>query len=153
MLLYQMHDPTVEMSMFAGLNEVFFPELILLPPLSTLYKPHPLCFLLLQLSTMISTNHDRKQASSSWQTVTVMYINAEGFSSPKGQVIGKLCHKIDCDILPKTNRGLQYSRPKVPGMKLVVERPREKYGTAIFISHEAIIDQTSLTDSDNVEIL
>ena len=82
-----------------------------------------------------------------------MYINAEGFSSPKDQVIGKLCHKIDCDILPKTHRGLQYSRPKVPGMKLVVERPREKYGTAIFISHEAIIDQTSLTDSDNVEIL
>ena len=56
-------------------------------------------------------------------------------------------------ISSKRHRGLQHSCPKVPGMKLVVERPQEKYGTAIFSKHEAIIDQTSLTDSDNVEIL
>ena len=38
-------------------------------------------------------------------------------------------------------------------MKLAVERPHERYGSAIFTKHDTIIDQTSLTESDNVEIL
>ena len=58
-----------------------------------------------------------------------MSINAEEFSSPKGQLIfGKLCHEIDCDILQETHRGLQHSCLKVPGRKLVVEKTQEKFG-------------------------
>ena len=87
--------------------------------------------------------------------MTVMSINAEGFSSAKGQLIGKLCHDNDCDILclQETHRGQQQFRPRIPGMKLAVERPHERYGSAIFTKHDTIIDQTSLTKSDNVEIL
>ena len=38
-------------------------------------------------------------------------------------------------------------------MKLVAERPHEKYGSAIFTKHDTFIDQTSITDCDNAEIL
>ena len=71
------------------------------------------------------------------------------------QLIGKLCHDNDCDILclQETHRGQQQFRPRIPGMKLAVERPHERYGSAIFTKHDTIIDQTSLTESDNVEIL
>ena len=85
----------------------------------------------------------------------MMSINAEGFSSVKGHLIGKICHEIDCDILclQETHRGPQQFRPKVPGMKLVVERPHEKYGSAIITKRDTMIDKTSLSDNDNVEIL
>ena len=104
---------------------------------------------------MVSTDHRRKHASFSGRMVTVMSINAEGFSSEKGHLIGKICHEIDCDILclQETHRSTQQCRPKVPGMKLVVERPHEKYGSAIFNKCNTIIDKTSLSDNDNVEIL
>ena len=104
---------------------------------------------------MVSTDHRRKPASFSGRMVTVMSINAEGFSSVKGHLIGKNCHEIDCDILclQETHRSLQQFCPKVPGMKLVVERPHEKYGSAIFTKRDTIIDETSLSDNDNVEIL
>ena len=104
---------------------------------------------------MVPTNHRRKHASSSGRTVTVMSINIEGFSSVKGQLIGKLCSDSDCDILclQETHRGQHQLRPKIPGMKLTVERPHEKYGSAIFTKPDTIIDRTSLTDNDDVEIL
>ena len=148
----------------AGLDKVF-PELILPPPPFTLHTTSTLLYrfrLLLCLytyicehTTMVSTDHRRKHASFSGWTVTVMSINAEGFSSVKGHLIGKICHEIDCDIrcLQETHRSLQQCRPKVPGMKLVVERPHEKYGSAIFNKRDTIIDKTSLSDKDNVEIL
>ena len=85
--------------------------------------------------------------------MTVMSINNEDFSSVKGHLIGKICHEIDCDILclQETHRGPQQFRPKVPGMKLVVERPHEKYGSDIITKCDTIIDQTSLSDNDNVK--
>ena len=84
-----------------------------------------------------------------------MSINAKGFSSAKAQLLGKLCHDIDYGILylQEMHRGQQQFRPKIPGMKLAVERPHERYGSAIFTKHDTIVDQTSLTDKDNVEIL
>ena len=38
-------------------------------------------------------------------------------------------------------------------MKLAIERPHEKYGSAIFVRKDVIIDQTSLTEEDNIEVL
>ena len=38
-------------------------------------------------------------------------------------------------------------------MKLAIERPHDKYGSAIFVENDVTIDKTSMTESDNMEIL
>ncbi|XP_030847026.1 uncharacterized protein LOC115926449 [Strongylocentrotus purpuratus] len=83
-----------------------------------------------------------------------MSINTEGFSTAKQQLIGKLCKENDCVALclQETHRGHQHIRPRIPGMKLAIERPHE-YGSAIFVRKDVIIDQTSLTEEDNIEVL
>ena len=100
------------------------PELILPPPPSTGYLLHPH---LLTQTTMVSTNCRRKLASSSGRTMTVMSINTEGLSPAKQQLIGKLCSDNDCFVLclQETHRGQQQNRPKIPGMKLAIERPHD----------------------------
>eukprot|EP00057_Strongylocentrotus_purpuratus_P005102 XP_003730216.1 PREDICTED: RNA-directed DNA polymerase from mobile element jockey-like [Strongylocentrotus purpuratus] len=104
---------------------------------------------------MAPTDCRRKHASSSGRKVTVVSINTEGFSTAKQQLIGKLCKENDCVALclQETHRGHQHIRPRIPGMKLAIERPHEKYGSAIFVRKNVIIDQTSLTEEDNIEVL
>ena len=105
---------------------------------------------------MVSTNCRRKLASSSGRTMTVMSINTEGLSpAKKKQLIGKLCSDNDCFVLclQETHRGQQQNRPQIPGMKLAIERPHDKYGRAIFVKNDVTIDKTSMTESDNIEIL
>eukprot|EP00057_Strongylocentrotus_purpuratus_P002687 XP_003725025.1 PREDICTED: RNA-directed DNA polymerase from mobile element jockey-like [Strongylocentrotus purpuratus] len=84
-----------------------------------------------------------------------MSINTAGFSSAKQQLIGKLCKENDCVALclQETHRGHQHIRPRIPGMKLAIERPHVKYGSAFFVRKDVIIDQTSLTEKDNIEVL
>ena len=38
-------------------------------------------------------------------------------------------------------------------MKLAIERPHEQYGSALFVKPSAIIETTSKTDDNNIEIL
>ena len=87
--------------------------------------------------------------------MTAMSINIEGLSSAKQQLVGNLCPEIDCDVLclPETHRGQQQYRPRIPGMKLVAERPHEQYGSAVFTKRDTIIEQTSIIERDNIEIL
>ena len=84
-----------------------------------------------------------------------MSINTEGLSPAKQQLIGKLCSDNDCFVLclQETHRGQQQNRPKIPGMKLAIERPHNKYGSAIFVKSDVTIDKTSMTEIDNIEIL
>ena len=39
------------------------------------------------------------------------------------------------------------------GMKIAIERPREKYGSAIYVKPELVITSTSMTENNDIEIL
>ena len=52
-----------------------------------------------------------------------------------------------------THRGSNDIRHKVPGMHLAIERPHAQYGSAIFVTSGTIVNATSLTEVNPIEIL
>ena len=76
-------------------------------------------------------------------------------SSPKRDLIAKLCCEHNCQVLclQETHRGPNNNRPNVTGMKMVIERPHEKYGSAIYVKPDLVITSTSMTENNDIEIL
>lgn len=66
-----------------------------------------------------------------------------------------MCKRHKCDILlvQETHRGMTGHRPKISGMELAIERPHDRYGSAIFVRPGLSITSAALTDINNVEIL
>ncbi|KAI5747704.1 hypothetical protein M8J77_017592 [Diaphorina citri] len=66
-----------------------------------------------------------------------------------------MCAKHKCDVLlmQETHRGPTSPKPNIPGMKLIIERPHEKYGSAVFARPDLNISSAALTELNNVEIL
>ena len=66
-------------------------------------------------------------------TMTIISANIEGLSSPKRDLIAKLCCEHNCQVLclQETHKGPNNNRPTITGMKMAIERPHEKYGSAI----------------------
>lgn len=60
----------------------------------------------------------------------------------------------DCEILflQETHRGEDQNRPKINGMTLIIERPHNKYGSAIFVKSN-IADKSASKSKTNIEIL
>ena len=50
-------------------------------------------------------------------------------------------------------QSFKFLRPNVPGMDLAIERPHAQYGSAIFVTSGTIVNATSLTEVNNIEIL
>lgn len=82
-------------------------------------------------------------------------INIEGINRDKETLLAEICKEHACDILlvQETHRGNDRCRPKVEGMDLIVERPHNQYGSAIFARPGTNIISASLTDTDDIEIL
>ena len=82
-------------------------------------------------------------------------INIEGLSGPKETILADMCQDLGCDILAiqETHRGTTRKRPRVDGIQLIVERPHDQYGSAIFAKKSINIKSTSMTDQENVETL
>jgi len=61
----------------------------------------------------------------------------------------------DCEILllQETNRGEDQNRPKINGMTLIIERPHNKYGSAIFLKSNIAVKSASKSETNNIEIL
>ena len=78
--------------------------------------------------------------------LTVISENVEGLSDPKEQLLANICKTNICDVLclQEIHRGFDYNRPKINGMMLVIERPHEKYGSAIFVKTGTIIDNNNM---------
>ena len=55
--------------------------------------------------------------------------------------------------MQETNRGSDDIRSSIPGMDLAIERPHSQYGSAIFVTSGTIVNTTSQTDINNIEIL
>ena len=54
---------------------------------------------------------------------------------------------------PRAIRPVYAIRPSIPGMELAIERPHRQYGSAIFVTSGTIVNTTSLTDINTIEIL
>ena len=85
----------------------------------------------------------------------VMSINIEGLSSVKQQIMAELCVKYKCDVLcmQETHRSNKAIRPRINGMELVADIPHDKYGSAVFVSKNYTCESTSVSSTDNIEII
>ncbi|XP_049847394.1 uncharacterized protein LOC126299492 [Schistocerca gregaria] len=84
-----------------------------------------------------------------------MSINTEGISRDKEVLLSDLCKEYQCDFLliQETHRGSTRPTPKIDGMKMILERPHERYGIAIFARPGIRVTSASLTDRQDIEIL
>ena len=84
-----------------------------------------------------------------------MSFNVEGLSAAKEQLIADLRQRHMCAVvcIQETHRWPDAIRPSIPGMDLAIERPHPQYSSALFVTSGTIVNTTSLTDINNIEIL
>lgn len=82
-------------------------------------------------------------------------INIEGISRDKEVLLSDMCKTYECDFLlvQETHRGILKPRPNIEGMRLILERPHDQYGSAVFARPYIDIVSASLTERNNTEIL
>lgn len=87
--------------------------------------------------------------------LTVMSINIEGLYSPKEIVLSELCAEWKCDVLciQETHRDINDNRPKINGMRIALELPHKKYGSAIFTKPNLVIKSVGSSQVNNIEII
>lgn len=88
-------------------------------------------------------------------TLTIASINIEDLTRNKQEILSEFCRDTRCHVIcvQETHRDDNVPHPKIPGMKLAVEIPHAKYGSAIFIRPDLAIMSTDSTSRDNIEIL
>ena len=121
-------------------------RIILLPPLHKSKKVLP---------RKRDTSHCRTKGPFSGPALTSMSFNGEWLSTAKEQLIADLRQRLQCAVvcIQETHRGPDAIRPSIPGMDSAIERPHSQYGSAIFVTPGTIVNTTSLTDINNIEIL
>ena len=55
--------------------------------------------------------------------------------------------------MQETHRSNKAIRPRINGMELVAEIPHDKYGSAVFVSKNYTCESTSVSSTDNIEII
>ena len=87
--------------------------------------------------------------------MTVIFLNIEGLSAAKEDLIAKMCFKHKCSVLclQETHRGPQSHWSKVNGMTCIAELPHDKYGSAIFVKEETTVESIHTDDQNNIETL
>ena len=95
------------------------------------------------------------QRTFSGPALTVMSFDVEGLSAAKQQLVADLSSKHQCAVIcmQETHRAPNDIRPNVPGMDLAIERHRAQYDSAIFVTSSTIVNATSPTEVNNIEIL
>ena len=70
--------------------------------------------------------------------LTVISANIEGLTAVKASILSEMCKRecCHCLCLQETHRSTNLPRPNIAGMSLVVERPHNKYGSAILIRND-----------------
>ena len=71
-------------------------------------------------------------------SLTVISANIKGLIVVKASILSEMCKRecCHCMYLQETHRPNNLPRPKIAGMSLVVERPHNKYGSAILIRND-----------------
>ena len=77
--------------------------------------------------------------------LTVISANIEGLTAVKSFILSEMCKRECCHCLcfQETHRSTNLPRPKIAGMSLVVERPHNKYGSAILIRNDLKVKKTN----------
>ncbi|KAI0221448.1 hypothetical protein LSAT2_027204 [Lamellibrachia satsuma] len=84
----------------------------------------------------------------------MIVVGSRGRDIVRRALIGSVSdYVIRHSAVPETHRGPDDIRPNIPGMELAIERPNAQYGSAIFVKSGTIVNATSLTDVNNIEIL
>ena len=87
--------------------------------------------------------------------MAVIFLNVEGLSAAKEDLIAKKCFKHKCSVLclQETHCGPQSHRPKVNGMTCIVELLHDQYGSAIFVKEGTTVKSIHTDDQNNIETL
>ena len=80
---------------------------------------------------------------------TLISFNTEGFSREKTDILSLLFKVNNCAVLllQETHRVPARNRPKIPEMNLIVERPHDQYGSAIYVKPGFDVNNTIFTVS------
>ena len=99
--------------------------------------------------------HGHTQRTFSGPPVTVISFNVEGLSAAKQQLVADLSSKHQCAVIymQETHCVPNDIRPNVPGMDVAIERPHAQYGSALFVTSGTIVNATSLTKVNDIDIL
>jgi exonuclease III len=106
-------------------------------------------------ATFLSIDMTSKRPSSGPVAIKTNSINIEGFSSNNGEIMAEICIQNECDVIcgQETHRDQNSIHPKIKNMKLIVEIPNNKYGSAIFVRHDLKFLSKDFTDHNDIEIL
>jgi len=87
--------------------------------------------------------------------INVITQNIGGFSASKGELLASLCKSQRCDVLciQETHHDETSVRPKITGMKLIIELTHSKYGSTIYTKPELVVENASYSHSSQIEIL
>ena len=87
--------------------------------------------------------------------LTVISANLEGLTAVKAFMLSVMCKDKHCQCLclQETHRSQTQARPRIPGMSLVVERPHNKYGSAVSIRDDLKVKGISICEDDDVELI
>lgn len=96
-----------------------------------------------------------KRPLSGPAAIKMTSISIEGFSTNKMEIITEICMQNECDVIcvQETHRDKNSIHPKIKNMKLAIERPYNKYGSAIFVRRDLKILSIDYTDHNDIEIL
>ena len=75
--------------------------------------------------------------------LTVISANIDGLTAAKASILSEMCKRecCHCMCLQETHRSTNLPRSKIAGMSLVVERPHNKYGSAILIRNDLKVNK------------
>ena len=85
----------------------------------------------------------------------ILSFNVEGLSAAKAKILSTICERENCRILclQETHRGPTNNRPRIVGMRLAIERPHEKYGSAMFVKDTEVLKASIVNETNNIEVL
>ena len=87
--------------------------------------------------------------------LTVISANIEGLTAVKVSIHSEMCKRecCHCLCLQETHRSTNLPRPKIARMSIVVERPHNKYGSAILIRNDLKVKKIYESVQGTVEII
>ena len=94
-------------------------------------------------------------SQSSSDALIVKSGNIEGLTANQASILSELCNDKHCHCLCLQNihRDKHQTRPSIPGMALVAERPHSKHGNSVFVRDGLKINSISVCEEDIVEFI
>lgn len=88
-------------------------------------------------------------------TLTIVSLNVEGITKNKQDILSELskAHKWDILCIQETHRDEHAYRPQIDGLRLVIEAPHPKHGSAIFVRPDLAVLSAHKTTDSGIEVL